>query len=693
MTLAILVGAATVLAVEPGARFRPPATPLVTVDPYMSAWSFSDRLTDEWPRHWTGAVHAMAGMVRVDGKTWRFMGPDAVGGAAADQIDRTVRPTQTLYAFHAGPIELRVTFTTPLLPDDLDLLSCPVTYVTFDVCSRDGKAHDVRLYFDATAEWAVNEAKQEVTWDRMPETPAGMSLLRFGSKDQPVLGSAGDNRRIDWGYFYVGVPDMPGSRAAITSHTLGREGFVSGGTLPKSDDNRKPRAARDDWPVIACCLGLGSVGETMVSRHLLLAYDDVVSIMYMNNRLRGWWTRQRSTFQEMLSARAQEYQAVRKRCDAFDTELLADAVKVGGRAYADLVALAYRQTLAGGKLVVGLDKTPWFFTKECFSNGCIATVDVAYPASPFFALLSPTMLRGMLTPVFEYARSDAWPHPFAPHDLGTYPLANGQVYGRNRGVRNQMPVEECGNMILMTAAVAKAEGNAEYAKRHWYLLVKWANYLAAKGLDPEDQLCTDDFAGHLAHNANLSLKAINALGAFGMLCEMLRDKTAADRYKQLAKDMAGRWRTMAADGDHYRLAFDKPGTWSQKYNLVWDRLLDLDLFDKRVAREEIAFYLTHMNRYGLPLDNRKDYTKADWVVWTATLAESRTDFEKLLAPMHRFFNETPDRVPMTDWYDTKTAKAIHFRARPVIGGIFIKLLSDAEIWRKWSRRARPSNPQ
>ena len=216
---------------------------------------------------------------------------------------------------------------------------------------------------------------------------------------------------------------------------------------------------------------------------------------------------------------------------------------------------------------------------------------------------------------------------------------------------------------------------------------KEQQYLRDKGMNPENQLSTDDFAGHLARNTNLSLKAILALGAYAQLCEAIGKKSDAASYRRLAKEMVTQWMKMADDGDHYRLAFDKAGTWSQKYNLVWDKLLGLNLFPAEVARREINFYKSRQNRFGLPLDNRADYTKLDWIVWTATLAETQEDFMSFIAPVYRFADETPDRVPLTDWYGTTDAKQRGFQARSVVGGVYIKMLADAAMWKKWSSRA------
>jgi hypothetical protein len=338
-------------------------------------------------------------------------------------------------------------------------------------------------------------------------------------------------------------------------------------------------------------------------------------------------------------------------------------------------------------LAAGIDGGPLMFSKENFSNGCIGTVDVIYPSAPFFLVFNPKLLEAQLRPLFEYASLPRWKFPFAPHDLGTYPLANGQVYGgRETSEDRQMPVEESGNMLLLTAAIAQSGGGTALSESYWPLLSRWAAYLKQKGLDPENQLSTDDFMGHLAHNANLSLKAILALGAYSGLCERTGRKEEAEAYRETAREFARRWIQLADDGDHFSLAFDAAGTWSQKYNLVWDRVLDLNLFPAGVARKEIAFYKGKQGRYGLPLDSRKSLTKLDWLLWTATLTESQADFETFLKPVYRFVNETPNRVPLADGYWTEDARQRNqAQARSVVGGVFIKMLATPAIREKWQR--------
>jgi hypothetical protein len=673
----------------PPAPFRPPAVPLVTHDPYFSVWSMSDALAADRTRHWTGAFHGMVSMARVDGRAYRLMGQSY--GPLPDPMRQTrleVLPTRTVYEFEGGGVRVSLTFTSPLLPDDLEVMSRPVTYLTWDVRAIDGRAHQVSLYFDATAEFAVNTTYEKVVWSRL--RAGDLRVLTFGSQLQPVLERSGDDLRIDWGHLHLALPPSWNGPEVVVWNQTARAAFAASGALPDSDDTRMPRVAREEMPVLAAATDLGPVGAAPVSRHLLLAYDDRYSLELFGRRLRPYWRRGGAEADAMLKAAARDYASVIGRAEAFDAELMADLRRAGGEEYARLAALAFRQTIAAHKLAADWDGTPLFFSKENFSNGSVATVDVTYPSAPFFLLFNPRLLEAQLRPVLDYAASARWRFPFAPHDLGTYPLANGQTYGgRETSEENQMPVEESGNMLIMLAALARADGHARLAERYWPLLTKWAGYLRSKGMDPENQLSTDDFAGHLAHNTNLSLKAILALGSYAALCEMTGRKAEGQTYRREAEAMAARWARMADDGDHFRLAFDRPGTWSQKYNLVWDRLLGLDLFPAEVARREVSFYKRKQNAYGLPLDSRETYTKLDWIVWTATLAESGEDFRALVRPAYRFAHETPDRVPLTDWYGTVDARQRGFQARSVVGGVYVKMLADAALWRKWSRRAAP----
>ena len=681
LTLALLVAASAAAA----QGFRPPAVPLVTHDPYFSIWSMNDRLTDGPTRHWTGHRQQLTGLVRVDGHAYRWMGDAPREVEAAQQVSLEVTPTRSTYQFDAGAARLTVSFLSPVLPQDPELMSRPVTYLTISAQSRDGGSHAVQVFFDAAADIAVNDRTEEVTWSRLREGP--LEVLRSSDFQQPVLEKSGDDLRIDWGSFLVGVPSQPGVNTSLG--WMGDEvesAFAAGKSLPTADSFDMPRHPKDR-PVLAVRFELGSVGREVATRHVLIAYDDLYSIEYMQQRLRPYWRRNGMDAGTMLSSAEQDYPSIDQRARDFDQELTADLRRIGGDAYAQLAILAFRQTVAAHKLAADFDGMPMLFPKENFSNGCISTVDVLYPSSPFFLLFNTELLKAQLRPVLEYAASPHWRFPFAPHDLGTYPLADGQVYGGGEKTEeDQMPVEESGNMLLMMAAMAKIDGNADFANHYWPLLQRWAAYLRDKGMDPENQLSTDDFAGHLAHNANLSIKAILALGGYAQLARMTGHADEADSYFHLAEKMAKDWIPRAQDGDHYKLAFDKPGTWSQKYNLVWDRVLGLNLFPPAVASTEIAFYQTHLNPFGLPLDNRSLYTKLDWETWTATLAATPAQFQTLITPLGKFLNESPSRVPLTDWYWTDSGKQEGFQARSVVGGVYMPMLADSAMWKKWAAR-------
>ena len=668
--------------------FRPPAVPLMANSPYFSVWSMADHLTDDVTRHWTGTPQELSGLVRIDGKPYRIIGNEPEEIPAMEQRQVQVLPTRTIYQFEAAGVAITLTFMTPTLPADLDVMSRPETYVTWTTQSKDGMDHSVSLYFDASGQLAVDSTAQQVVASRLRF--GGVTALRVGSEQQPILQKAGDFIRIDWGYLYVVAPPAGGTDQVITTWRAARSGFAKTGSIPVSDAETPQPAGDWDGPTLAYRFDLGKIGANPVSRYVVLAYDEGFSVQYLDRWLRPYWRRNGATIAHLLEQSMRDYETLTVRCRQFDEELMADLTRVGGNDYALLAALAFRESFAAQGLAADYDGTPLSFPKENSSCGCISTVDVIYPAAPILLLFNTTLLKASMTPVLTYAETYHWPFRWAPHDLGIYPHANGHDYPADvdlNSVEDHMPVEESANMILMAAAIAKSDGNADYAAKYWPLFSKWAKYLEEKGLDPERQIVTDDFTGPLAHNANLSVKAISALGAYATLCDMLGKREEAASYRKLAHDDAQKWSQMAADGGHSRLAFDQPGTWSQKYNLIWDKVLGLNTFPPELARTEIAFYKTKQNLYGLPLDSRALYTKLDWLLWTATLADNSADFDALFSPVYKFANETPDRVPLTDFYDTDTGKHRYFQARSVIGGVYIKVLTDQGTWKKWAGRA------
>jgi hypothetical protein len=670
------------------AQQRPPAVPLVAHNPYFSIWSMADKLTDQDTKHWTGSRQPIAGLARIDGKTYRFMGAQPRDVPAMEQTSLDVTPTHSAYTFQADGVTLTVNFFTPAFPRDLDVLTRPVTYLTFSATAQGD--HELSVLIDVDPVIAVNTPDQAVTWGR--SRVQGLTVLNVGSRDQQVLNRPGDDLRIDWGYFHLAV-DAAEAQSALSHDAIST--FASTGTLPATDDMDMPRMPRGRQPGDAAAhlaveLPMGKLSATPISRHMLLAYTEDYAIEYLGRKLRPYWQRNDMTVAQLLATAESEYSALEQRGQKFDRELTADLEKAGGNDYARVAILAYRQTFAAHGFAADFDGTPMLFPKENFSNGCIATVDVLYPSAPFFLFFNPALLQAQLKPVMEYAALPRWKWPFAPHDLGTYPLANGQVYGGGEVTEeNQMPVEESGNMLIMVAAMSREENNWDFARQYWSQFTKWAEYLREKGLDPANQLSTDDFAGHLAHNSNLSIKAIEGLAAYAQMARGVGKPEVAEEYSHLAADMATKWQAMAIDGDHYKLAFDKPGTWSQKYNLVWDQILDFNLFPAKVRQTEMAFYLKHLNQYGLPLDNRADYTKLDWEIWTATLTDSPDEFAALLAPIGKWIDEGPTRVPLTDWYDTKTGKQMAFQARSVVGGVYIKALADKNLAARWRGRTEP----
>ncbi len=368
---------------------RPPATPLITHDPYFSVWSNTDKLTDSPTRHWTGHPQPLASLVRVDGKAFRIMGSEPRNVPAMEQTSLKLTPTHTRYSFTGAGVQIDLTFFTPAFLDDMDLLSRPVTYLTWTAHSTDGAQHDVSVLLSANAEIATSMNGQQVVFSR--HRTASTGVLSVGTRDQAVLNRSGDDLRIDWGYFHIAVPDSESAKTSISEHP--DRAFASDGALPAADAMDGPVPQNRSAPEMAVALSLGSVGAQPVSKHVLVSYTQGYSIQLLpakSSALLAAQQQARSDHARRSRTRLRRSRGPRRRLRQA-THRRSD--RTAGEHYAWICTLAYRQSIAAHKLVADANGNPMLFAKENFSNGCIATVDVIYPSAPFFLFFSPKLLE------------------------------------------------------------------------------------------------------------------------------------------------------------------------------------------------------------------------------------------------------------------------------------------------------------
>jgi hypothetical protein len=653
---------------------RPPSVPLAVRSPYLSTWLNADVGAGHWANFWTGRTTAITGLLRVDGTNYLFLGnpsvPDHTISRGAVQRALDVTATRSRFVLEAGGAELTLTFLSPVEPGDLRRQSVPMSYILADVRSGDGKAHDVALYFDISGEWASGDSGTKIGWKQQDLSGAGASLttLSFAADSPQVLRENGD--MAAWGTVVFSATKRSGLSWQISADTAARAAALDGTALSNSADTRQPRAINDSWPVFAFRFDLGTVRAT-TSAVLSVGHVREPAVSYLGEQLPPLWKSYWSSWQDMAAFFHGDAAAAQQRTAALDRKVRQDATAAGGEKYAALCALALRQAYAGTELVSRNGK-PWAFLKEISSDGNVSTIDVTYPAMPVFLYLDPEYLALILQPLFDYPENGGWPKEFAEHDLGSsYPNATGH----NDGNEEDMPVEESANMLLMTAGYLARTGSSSaksFATAHYAILKKWADYLVANALDPGYQNQTDDFTGFIAHSANLALKGILAIGAMGRIATAAGNSADAASYTATAKSYIAQWVDKAQDtsGDHLKLAYDQPGTWSLKYNGYPDALLGLGLVPKSVAQEEADWYLSQVNQFGIPLDLRHSYTKGDWEMWTAAWLHGHPVSGYLVSALYDFVNSSPSRVPFTDWYDTAADTQNGFQARPVVGGIF-----------------------
>jgi hypothetical protein len=633
VTIAI---AALLTAPVSAATIRPPAVPLVVRGPYESIWLPSTVLNGASPMFWNGRTLRFAGEVSVDGTRYVFMGLPRAGERRLPQTAFALTPTRSIFTLRGAGVELSIDFLSPVEASDVRRLAMPFGYLFATARSVDGRTHRVRLNvsFDSQFHQAAS-------------TTNGLSVVTIAPQPQQVLAEHDDMPA--WGTQVLAA--RSGRRLRVVATPAGGYAF------------------EDEF---------GTVGPTQTAPFIVLVgYVREPAVSYLGKPLPPLWKSFWPTWQRMAAFAAGDAREALSRAEQLDARVTADAMRAGGPKYAALCALAMRQAFGAVELV-GTAQRPWLFLKEISSDGNVSTVDVIYPAFPVFLYANPQLLGLLLDPLFAYAQTGGWPKPYAEHDLGSsYPNAAGH----NDGKEEDMPVEESANMLLMTDAYAQrvdAASAREYVRRYYRVLSQWADYEIRHGVDPENQLTTDDFTGRIRASANLALKAVLSVAAMAQLAHTAGYPADAKRYRTIASGLMGRWLRLARStaGPHLVLAYGQPSSWSLKYNAFPDRLLDLAELPAPVLSEESSYYLTRLNRFGVPLDNRHSYTKLDWEMFVAAATQNARLRTALIDDVYDFANASQSRTPLSDWYDTVTGQRESFTARPVVGAVFSLLVNN-----------------
>ena len=659
--------------------FRPPSVPLVTFDPYLSIWSAADHLTDRPTQHWTARTQSLVSLIRVDGTAYRLMGNEPDATPALPQTGLQVTPTRSIYEFQSDKIHVTLTFMRPALPDDLDAMALPLSYLTWAVRSVDGKDHAVSLYDSTSSQLVVNNNDEPVQWQR--EKAGNLTALRVGTVEQDVLGSSGDDHRINWGYAYAAAASAQ-ARAAIGADNVLLNAFVAKGDF--AGRGRRANAARCERRTARIGIRFrprqGFRRSGRATGHGRLRRDITPSSTLAGSCCpTGGATAPPS--HKCCEKAASDYPQLARRCEEFDREIDGGRHQGGRR--------QVRADVRAGLPAMRWPPAGWRRTPTNSRSSSPRKTPATATLPRWMSFFRWTRIWILLSPTLAKAYTGADSQLRRLVGIGSFPM--------RRMIWAPIPSRPAPTTAARACRWRKAATCSSCAMRSprwtatrdfvapwWPQLTQWAEYLEKYGLDPENQLCTDDFMGHLAHNANLSIKAILGLACLRRFVPFARRHGRCGQISSNGQSGCRALGNCRGRRRPFRLAFDKPGTWSQKYNLVWDRILGLNVFPPDVAQKEVAHYKTVMQRYGVPLDSRTKLTKTDWTFWSATLAENQADFETLISPILDYLNQTTARSPFVDSYVTDDVRSDGMHARPVIGGVFIKMLADRATWTKWA---------
>ncbi|KAL8895916.1 MAG: hypothetical protein Q9192_003377 [Flavoplaca navasiana] len=636
-------------------KLTPPVLPLIVRNPYLSTWLGDARQPPwhEWPMFWTGERIGLSIMVTVPGSdnVYPLLGrpqdslsldtnaeynvtfPAYIGAqfdASTTNFTYSIPAPQSL-SKSTKPVELTLSFLSPITPTSTLRQSIPASYMTVHVKG----SFDVNLYVDLNGQWVSGNRRSQIVWDlahqQLGKSDKGLKTWQIRRETELLLSEERD--QAEWGTLhFTGPSDL--RHEAGTSGII-RPRFARTGTLQNAIDDDY-RGIMEDEPIFAFSKSFllnSSLAPSMPTTDSVMFSIALIQnpvAQYASARgltfMRPLWASWFSSVKDLLDFHYLDYDTASSLATNYSAQLAIDAYKSGSDDYVDIVALTARQVM-GATVFSGTPDDPILFLKEISSNGNFQTIDVIFPSFPFFLYTNPRWLAYLLEPLIEHMLSGQYPNKYAMHDLGYhFPNATGHADGRDE----YMPVEECGNILIMGLALVNsliydtsaAAGSVwsdlgsqsfdlnpatstfslknletrdgvfglddswggstkglkqarKWVTKSYRLWKQWTSYLIEFSLRPHFQLSTDDFAGPLQLQTNLALKGILGIKAMSQISETIENEEDAKYYKNISDTYISKWTEygISRDGSHAKLAYHWYGSWTTLYNLYADTLL------------------------------------------------------------------------------------------------------------------------
>ncbi|CCG84065.1 protein of unknown function [Taphrina deformans PYCC 5710] len=674
---------------------RPPSYPLAVRSPYLSTWvqGSHEGIYDQSPEFWNGQKLGWTGLVRINETIYSLFGaiPQEISTKRAKQIKQTYTPSRSVFEFFAGGIHFELIFSNPLTPEDYKRQTIPISYLEV-VIGANHEYDAIDVYFDVNGAWLSGDTSNFISWDvQAPDHKIHNGLYSHMVRRTSQLLFTEIDDMAEWGVLYWTTSDTHHlSTCAGASASKTRHHFRSYGNLSNTVDTEF-RPVNLEEPVFAFAKSFGRSKHRQSSLYTIgLIQEEVLQVNLPKDGYATAYPLYKRYFKKINDMVQWHYHDYRHHeLDKFAQQVVYEAGRIDDK-YAMIIAISGIQAMGGTQLVINSEDPsgePHLWMKEISSDGNMQTSDVMYPAMPFFLYANPKLLVAMLEPLLIHQEAGLYPNKYAMHDMGSsYPNATGHPDGNDE----YMPVEECGNNLIMMLAthdalVEASQDGQEVAfarawlERHYRIALQWTEYLVRYGLVTESQLSTDDFAGTLANQTNLAVKAIVGIKCMSVIAGIAGHQGKSSELEETAAAYTKRWLRLAYDEGvpFAKLAYQWKGSWGSLYNLYGDRLLNLQTFPDIVYETQDAWYTKVLAPYGLPLDSRHLYTKSDWEMFIASFS-SPALYPALYHRLAAWINDTTTRRPLIDLYDTVTGtNAVNmFTNRPVVGGHFAHLFMD-----------------